>query len=129
MAFGEFEEAIEEAVGPFGGLWGKGEGEEGEEGAGAHGGAIGEGAGEGDVADVGGAGVPGEVDGLVHHVGGEDEVRFGAGLAEDGAIVTDAGEDAVAASDAEAVGAGVDAIDEVRFGQANIVELCCAPYC
>ena len=73
------------------------------------------------MADIPRIGVPGEVDAFVHHVDRKDEIVGCSALAEDGAVIPDAGNDPVATGDAEAAQAGVDGIDERGFGQANIV--------
>ena len=73
--------------------------------------------------------VPTEMDAFMHHVGGDDEIVRRAFLAEDGAIVTDSSDDAVAVGDPEEAEAGANFVDDLRFGQANIVGLCCVLVC
>ena len=124
VLFGEFGETIEEGGDPLCGFIGKSEGKEAEERPGAHGGAVAERAGESFVADDLGVFVPGEVDAFVHHVGGENQVVGCIFLAEDGAIVANTRDDAVALRDAEALDAGMKGVDDLGFGQANIVGLC-----
>ena len=126
VLFCELGEAIVEALDPLSGFAGEGEGDHTEEGTRAHGGAIAERAGEGFVADVARVFVPGEVDAFMHHVGGEDEIVDCVFLAKDGTVVTDARNDAVTVRQPKAGDAEVDFVDDLRFGQANIVGLCCA---
>ena len=118
MALGEGEETGVEAVDPDG--VGSGEGDEGEERPAAHGGDVREGTGEGGVADVAGFGCRGEVAIEVHLVGGEKKIVTGF-RTENGAIVTDAGEDAVAGRESSARKALFDFGDEVGFVHTAIV--------
>ena len=81
------------------------------------------------MADVARVFIQGEVDAFVHHVGGEDQIVSRAALAKDGTVITDTGDDAVPLRQSEALDAALYLPDDLRFGQANIVGLCCGPVC
>ena len=75
---------------------------------------------KGGVADVARRGGGGKVAAVVHLIGGEEQVFAGAG-AEDGAVVADAGEDAVASGEAATGEAVFDPGDEFGFFHRLIV--------
>ena len=69
----------------------------------------------------------GEMNVLVHHVGGKYQIIGCTALPEDGTVVPNTGYDAVPARQTEALEPSLYGVDNLRFGQANIVGLCGGP--